>query len=367
MKSYSHLFEQIINIDNIKLAVKNAAKAGNKKRRRKKQKFLEDIDRTAKQIQEYLLHYENDRHSQIEIYDGISRKKREIIVPTFRELAVQHAIIQVMKPIFLHGAYEHSYAAIPSKGSHLGKKHLEKWIRNDPKHCKYVLKMDIHHFFPSIPHNQLKANLSKIIRDELTLNLLFKIIDVSNKGIPLGFYTSQWLSNWYLKNLDHYIKEKLKAVHYIRYMDDMVVLGSNKRELHKMRVKISEYLAEIGLELKSNWQVYRFDYTRNGRNYGRDIDFMGFRFFRKKTTMRRSIMLKATRTAKRMAKKEKPTIYDIRKMLSYLGWITHTNTYRMYLERIKPFVTFQYFKRRISAFDRRQNKEAENGINLRAA
>ena len=42
-------------------------------------------------------------------------------------------------------------------------------------------------------------------------------------GIPLGFYTSQWLSNWYLQGLDHFIKEQLCAVHYMRYMDDMVV------------------------------------------------------------------------------------------------------------------------------------------------
>lgn len=60
---------------------------------------------------------------------------------------------------------------------------------------------------------ELKAN-----HDEKMLELLFRIIDVTEVGIPLGFYTSQWLSNWYLQGLDHFIKEQLCAVHYMRYL-----------------------------------------------------------------------------------------------------------------------------------------------------
>ena len=75
--------------------------------------------------------------------------------------------------------------------------------------------MDIRHFFDSVPHDILKAKLRKSIHDEKMLDLLFGIIDVTEVGIPLGFYTSQWLSNWYLQGLDHYIKEKLSAAHYM--------------------------------------------------------------------------------------------------------------------------------------------------------
>ncbi len=136
--------------------------------------------------------------------------------------------------------------------------------QTDPKNCKYVLKMDIRHFFDSIPHDRLKAKLKKTVHDEKMLELLFRIIDVTEVGIPLGFYTSQWLSNWYLQGLDHFIKEQLCAVHYMRYMDDMVIFGSNKRVLHRMRQAISDYLEmELGLELKANWQVFRFSYGNN--------------------------------------------------------------------------------------------------------
>lgn len=273
---------------------------------------------------------------------------------TIEELLVQHCIVNAMKPMFCKGMYEHSYASLPGRGAHKGKQVIEKWIRTDSKNCKYVLKMDIRHFFDSIPHDRLKAKLKKTVHDEKMLELLFRIIDVTEVGIPLGFYTSQWLSNWYLQGLDHFIKEQLCAVHYMRYMDDMVVFGSNKRVLHRMRQAISDYLEmELGLELKANWRVFRFSY---GNNQGRDLDFMGFRFYRNRTILRKSIMYKATRKARKISKKEKATILDARQMLSYLGWIDCTDTYLMYRKWIKPCVSFQQLKRKVSRYDKYDEK-----------
>lgn len=141
----------------------------------------------------------------------------------------------------------------PTKGN----RSLRNGFEPMRKNCKYVLKMDIRHFFDTVPHDKLKAKLRKTIHDEKMLDLLFRIIDVTDVGIPLGFYTSQWLSNWYLQGLDHYIKERLGAVHYMRYMDDMVIFGSNKKVLHRTRQAISDYLEnELGLSLKDNWQVF---------------------------------------------------------------------------------------------------------------
>ncbi|MFR1310763.1 MAG: RNA-directed DNA polymerase [Gallintestinimicrobium sp.] len=62
---------------------------------------------------------------------------------------------------------------------------------------------------------------------------LKEIIEEMRKGVPLGYFTSQWFGNFYLKTLDHYIKEELHAEHYMRYMDDMVILGKSKRSCIK--------------------------------------------------------------------------------------------------------------------------------------
>lgn len=205
----------------------------------------------------------------------------------------------------------------------------------------------------------LLKKLKSLIHDEKFYNLLETIIKITDNGIPLGFYLSQWLANWYLQDLDHYIKENLKARYYIRYMDDMVIFGPNKKELHRFRKTIETYIKQnLGLQLKENWQVFLFHYVKkNGEQKGRFLDFMGFRFYRNRVNLRRSILLRATRKAKRLHKKSKPTIYDIRQMLSYLGWIDSTNTYQIYIERIKPYVNIRRCKHRISVYDRRKNRQ----------
>ena len=356
MKSVNHVYEKAVSLEQRKYSVHRALIGRRDKGNFKK--YADNEDEVAEIAFNWIANYKTEKHKPIVIYDGITRKKRKIVVPTFKELVVQHCVVNALMPMFMQGMYYHSYGSIPGRGAHKAKRHIQKWIRNDPKNCKYVLKMDIHHFFDSISHDIIKEMLKKRIHDERMLDLLFKIIDTTEEGLPLGFYTSQWLANWFLEGLDHYIKEELKAVYYVRYMDDMVIFGSNKRELHRMRELIQFYLVnELNLALKDNWQVYRFDYIRNGEHHGRDLDFMGFRFYRDRIVMRKSIMYKATRKAAKIGKKEKPTIYDCRQMLSYVGWITHTNTYNMYLVWIKPKVNIGKCKKRISNYDKRIRKE----------
>lgn len=358
MKSYSHLYERVISRENRLEAVRLAKHSPRiRKAIKESGKTEEEI---AEEAYEWIVNFKNAHHKPIKIKDGMSKKERTIIVPTLEELIVQHALINVLKPIFTRSMYEHSYASLPGKGAHAGKKVIERWIRNDGRNCKYCLKMDIRHFFDSVPHDILKERIVKTFHDEKILRMMLELVDVTETGLPLGFYTSQWFSNWYLTPLDHYIKQSLKAEHYMRYMDDMVIFGSNKKKLHRVRKDIQEYLEKnLGLTLKDNWQVFRFSYIRGGREHGRDLDYMGFRFHRNRTTLRRSIMLKASRKAKKIAKKEKPSLYEIRQMLSYLGWIDATDTYRFYEAHIKPYVNFQKCKRRLSIAARRENR---NGV-----
>lgn len=349
MKSYNHLWEKFISDENIDLAIRNASRG---KRDRKSVKRRLENPKFKEQIKYYAEHFKNKHHNPKEIYDGIQRKKRSIIVPSFDEQVIHHMLINVLKPIFMHGMYEHSYGSIPGRGCHKGKKTIERWIRAGGNNCKYCLKMDIRKYFESIPHDIYLKNLRKLIHDERIMVILTEITSVQPKGIALGFYPSQWTANWYLQSLDHYIKENLGARYYIRYMDDMVIFGPNKRKLHELRRRIEAYLNNcLGLEMKDNWQVFRFNY----RGKYRPLDFMGFVFYRDRTILRRSIMLKATRKARKM-RKSKPTVYACRQMLSYLGWISCTDTYDMYLEYIKPYVTFRTLRKRISRYDRRKNK-----------
>ena len=389
MKSVSHVFEVAVSLEVRKKSVHTVCK---KKRKSKIFKeYKEDEERAVRDSEYWITHYFQINHKYLFIYEGTARKVRRIVVPAFRELTVQHCIVEALKPLFRRGMYKHTYAAIPKwraksgnkindidqliwdlRGAHAGKKVIEKWLRTDRKNTKYVLKMDIRHFFESIDHELLKEKFRKYVHDERMLDLIYQTIDIVvdgeivDRGLPLGFDTSHWYANWYLQDLDHFIKEELRAVYYIRYMDDMVIFGSNKRKLHRMKDEIERYLKEkLDLELKGDWQVFRFVYKEvdieidgkiKHRQYGRDLDFMGFRFYRNRTAMRKSIMLRATRKAKKISKKDQPTIYDTRQMASYNSYLKSTDTYNVYEKYIKPYVSMKKMRQKISRYDKNHRR-----------
>lgn len=314
------------------------------------------------------------KHQKQRINEQTSKKTREIEKPRYNyEQVVHHLVIGACADIMMQGMYDLVCGSVPNRGAHYGKKYIEKWLHGDKKNCKYVLKMDIRHFFESVDHEILKEWIANKIRDKRMLHVLFMIIDgAANQttdetmverngcGLPLGYYTSQWFSNFMLQPLDHFIKEELHAAHYIRYMDDMVIFGRNKKELHRMQQAIEEYLNNrFHLLMKYNHQVFRFDYIERKTELrkGRPLDFMGFQFYHDKTILRESIMLSATRKVNRMAKKERVTWYDASVVLSYMGYIRHTDTYDMYLQRIKPHVNVKKMKKLVSKHAKRKECE----------
>lgn len=220
----------------------------------------------------------------------------------------------------MRGMYHWNCASIPKRGIHYAKKACEKWIRNDIKNTKYCLKLDIEKFYPSINQDVLKSKFRKIIKDKDTLWLIDSIIDSHGKGLPIGNYTSQWFANFYLQDLDHFITEKLQVKHMARYMDDIVIFHSNKRKLKYVFTSIEKELKNYGLTIKNNWQIFNLDY--------RSLDFCGFVYTRDKTFIRKRITRNMRRTWYRFNKSH--TQKKARRMLSYYGWVKHSNSYVLY-------------------------------------
>lgn len=124
MKSYNHLWEKLIAEENIIKAINNSSKG---KRKRKSVRFIYDNkQKVVPKFQEYADTFKNSKHTPMEIYDGISRKKRTIIVPKYKEQVIHHMVVNAMMPIFFKGMYQHSYGSIPNRGLHKGKKYIEK-------------------------------------------------------------------------------------------------------------------------------------------------------------------------------------------------------------------------------------------------
>lgn len=321
-------------------------------------------------------------HRVKEINDGFKLKKRMIMQPYFTkskpEQWLHHLLIQILEPIFMKGMYEFSCSSVPNRGMHYGKKYLERYIREHKGKVRYVLKADIRHFYDSVKVDILKDRFRKTIKDENFLKLIFFVLD-SNKGytkegelyetgLPIGFYTSQWFANWFLQPFDHYIKETLGADFYMRYADDIVILSSNKRKLRKILVAIQNYLKDVELELKPNYQIFQFDYIgSDGKHHGRFIDFMGFKFYSDRTTIRKAIFMRACRLAIRLKKKIQITWYDASRMMSYIGWFLRTKTYVAKKERIESNVNRKGLAKIISMHDYKMAKLSKQNNELKKA
>lgn len=251
---------------------------------------------------------------------------------------------------------------MPKKGADFGRKAIEKWIRKDPWNCKYVFKCDIRHFFENIDTRILKCKLkARYGKDDDFYKLLVIIIGAQKKGLPLGYYTSQWFANFYLQEMDYFLKQELKVVHYIRYMDDIVVFAHSKQFLHYVHNRLETFLGHrLHLTIKDNWQVFRFRYydKQDKKWKGRDLDFMGYRFTPYGTFLRKTIMIRASRKARNIYKKG-ANWYKAAQMISYLGWFDHTNSYWCFEQWIKPYVNIHQLRKLISKHSRRVSERAK--------
>lgn len=353
MKRVGFIYPEIVTIDNLKNAMWKASKG--KRNQERVKKILEHADFYAVKLQQELetKTYKPSDPVVKEIKDGTSGKVRTIYKPKFYPDQVVHwALMLQLEPIMMKGMYEYNCGSVSGRGTSYGQKSIRNWLDNDHKNTKYCLKMDISKFYPSIKPGILKAMLRRKIKDPECLWLLGLIID-STDGLPIGYYTSQWLSNFVLQDMDHLIKEILGAKYYVRYVDDLIILGNNKKHLHKIRKALASYLSTIGLQLKGMWQVFKVDC--------RAIDFLGLRFFRNKTILRKKNTLRIMRRMRKIAKKGKLNYLDACTVISYWGWIKRSNSYYFYNTYIRPIVSIKRAKKVVSIYARLRNNQ-ERGV-----
>ena len=404
MKTYKHIFEKLLKEENIAQCFHDAAKR--KTTRPEVARVLKEerevsndrpdpqcLQEHVKALQKILEEetFKPPEHRKQLINEYSCGKVREIIKPEYQyEQVVHHCIIKQLQPIILHGLYEHALGSIPKRGCHSGKKRVEKWIKGYKGKKFYILKADVRHCFDTEDIRVIETKLRRVIKDEKFIRLCVTVMEHEAtvkppefddmwikdeqwqdaeflSGLPLGFVTSQWFTQLNFKPFDHKVIEDWKELggvdHYIRYADDIVAFGRNKKKLHKLEEAMQDYLKnEMHQKIKYNWQVFRFEYPdrkappvidkktgkEKPKTRGRALDFMGFVFHYNRTTLRKSILKRATKKAHRIAKKEKVNWYDASAMLASMGWFTHTDTYGFYEDHIKPYVNIKQLKKKVS-------------------
>lgn len=312
----------------------NVQKAYNKARKCKRYRkdvllFTKDKEDNLETVRNDILglSHEPSEYRYFKVYEP---KERQIMALPFYDRVVQHAINNVLEPIFNQRFIFHSYACRKTKGMHAASDTLQEWLyewqKFHPDQPLYAIKADIHHYFQSINHDVLKAEIRKVIKDAGALILIDKIINHNGQmpdgvGIPVGNLTSQLFANIYLNKLDQYIKHTLGAKHYMRYMDDFILLSPDKEQLRRWLADIERFLQdELKLELNPKTTILA---AKNG------IDFAGYKHRATHRKVRPDSVKRIKKTIKKY-ESGKITKEQLQKSIaSWTGHAGHADSYNL--------------------------------------
>ena len=197
-------------------------------------------------------------------------KPRIISAATFRDRVVHHALCAALDPRLERYADFDSWACRVGKGNLAAVRRLQVLTRH---HAWYV-KLDIKHYFETVDHQVLLDMLARLVRDQRVLNLCATILAAGanepGQGLPIGNLTSQHFGNLLLGRLDHHLREVARVPALVRYMDDIVLLGPDRDEVHRLRDEAASF---VELELR---QCIKHVATRLGP-VSIGVPFLGFR------------------------------------------------------------------------------------------
>ena len=294
-------------------------------------------------------------------------KYRLIMSESFPDKVVNHLFSKYVLSYALQSTLINSNVATRTdKGSkeayNLFIKYTNKLIYEKKK--IYVLKIDISKYFYNINHNIMINMVSEKIKDKRVLDMLKVILDTTDNyyvnktilsvvnreiykvnklnistiekeklikelksiplyrrgyGLPIGNMSSQILAVFFLNKVDHFIKEKLNCKYYIRYMDDLVILGNDKEELKNIFENVSKYIESFDLKVNKKSGIYSLS---NG------VNFLGYNF---KVFNNKLIIRYRSDTIKRVNKRLKNLkVYDnemyLKSVASYKGYFLLCNT-----------------------------------------
>lgn len=270
MKRIGQLFDAIADCRTLTAA---AWRAGQGKRDRPEVRaFFADLDaQTARLSRE--LRAGTFRYGAYGCFRIRDPKSRTIHAPPFRDRVAHHALVAATGPAFERGAILHTYACRPGRGQHAALRQARQWTRRSG----WFLKIDVAKFYDSIDRAILRGMPDRRFRERRLLGLFDRLLDSysteDGKGLPIGALTSQYLGNFYLDGVDHWIEQDLSGVaefvrisspanpcrngrnshefRYLRYMDDMLLFGQHDALL-LARDAIADRLADLGLAMNAN-------------------------------------------------------------------------------------------------------------------
>lgn len=237
------------------------------------QNAIVEISRTINSLENGVLP-ELSSVNRIVLYER--GKRREIVPITIRDRMTQRVLCDnALVPVLQNSLIYDNGASMKDKGVDFARKrlvgHLQKAVKEYGSEF-YILTFDFKSFFDSIPHQTCLNVLNQNFADRYIKGLTMAIIKSYEKsminrtytgeekdkmlerlnnnqshGICLGSQISQIMALVVPNKLDHYVKDQRRFKHYIRYMDDGMVISDSKEALHQLYAEMKQIADELGL------------------------------------------------------------------------------------------------------------------------
>lgn len=203
-------------------------------------------------------------------------KKRTIVPVSIKDRMTQRVLCdKALTPVLCKSLIYDNGASLEGKGVEFTRQRLEHHLRRAIAEYGsdfYALVFDFKGFFDSIPHRTCLEVLNEHFSDQRIKDLVMSIIwsyqepeilQIKNKeererelyklrhhqrrGICLGSQISQVMALSVPNKLDHYVKDKMRVKHYIRYMDDGIALSKDKEVLERLYEGMKVVVEKLGL------------------------------------------------------------------------------------------------------------------------
>lgn len=278
IKSHT-LFDEISSLENLFLAWREFLRG--KRGRRDVQEYGLRLEDNLFALHEHL-RSGTWKHGGYEQFRVCDPKPRIIHKASVADRIIHHAVVRVIEPIFERSFMFNSWSCRKGKGTHGAVMWCQSELNRISKHGKkpvWVIKCDIKKYFENIDNDILLGFISRKIQDQRTYELIRQIISSFKPGLPLGNLTSQLFANIYLNSFDHYSREVIRPLFYIRYCDDFILVHHSRDWLIEQIPKIKRYVSQrLNLTLHPHKIILR--------PFRHGIDWLGYVLYPDRRMMR---------------------------------------------------------------------------------
>lgn len=315
-KRHRHLIDQIVTIENLREAYRKTSSG--KRMTYGYLQFKEYAESNLLLIQQELADggYKIGPYREFTIHEP---KPRLISALDFKDRLVQHALCNIISPIFEKTLMPYTFACRVGLGTHAGVRHIQARMRST--HATHFLKTDFAKYFPSVDHKILHEMIDRRIACYKTLLILREIIPIDGTGIPIGSLTSQLFANVYANPVDRFIHFKLGHHDWARYMDDIVIIDKDPARLRDSFESIKNFTSE-NLKMKiSKWNVSSLVHG---------VNFLGYRIWHDYKLIRKDSVIRAKRKIDKFIKhKDTESLHKF--IASWSGHANWANTNNLFL------------------------------------